>query len=331
MSVAAQLAPLAITAADVAAAAERLDGISVRTPLLSSKALDDVAGTRVFVKAEPLQRTGSFKFRGAYNRIAMIPATERGRGVVACSSGNHAQGVAEAARLFGVPASIVMPHDAPALKRARTERSGARVVGFDRLTEDRVALAMGIAEETGATFIHPFEDPGVMAGQGTIGLEIAEQLPSDLAAPRVLVCAGGGGLMAGIVTALAPLMPDAVMQPVEPDRFEDVTRSLILGERTGNTVKSGSIADAILTDMPGANTFPILKRYASPGYAVSDTEILRAMAFALVELKLCIEPGGAVCLAAVLAGKVPADRPIVLTASGGNADPAMIGRAVAPL
>lgn len=322
--------PLPLAAADVEAAAVRLAGKAVRTPLLSSPALDDAVGARVLLKAECLQRTGSFKFRGAYNRIAMIPQDARARGVVACSSGNHAQGVAEAARLFAIPATIVMPSDAPAIKRARTERSGARVVPYDRERQDREAIAAAIAGETGATFVHPYDDPGVMAGQGTAGLEIAADCASfGVAVDRVIVPAGGGGLIAGISTALAVAMPGATVHPAEPEGFDDTTRSLLAGERVRNAALSGSIADALLAEMPGRNTFAVHRRRVSPGFCVPDASLLAAMAFAANELKLVVEPGGAVALAAVLSGIAPVrGKTVVCVLSGGNADPALLARAL---
>lgn len=317
---------LAVTLGDIEAAARRLAGHAVRTPLLSVPALDERAGTRVFVKAECLQRTGSFKFRGAYNRLSMLSQEALEKGVVACSSGNHAQGVAEAARLLGSRATIVMPHDAPALKRARTERSGANVVGYDRESEDREAIAAQIARDTGATMVHPFDDPGVIAGQGTVGLEVVQELTG--AAPRVVVCASGGGLMAGIAIAVRAAHPDAAIHPAEPEGFDDVTRSIAAGQRVSNEASAGSIADALLVKTPGVLTFAVHRALAEPGYALSDAALLRAMAFAAGELKLVLEPGGAAALAAVLEGLVPADRPIVVVASGGNADPATLARAL---
>ena len=316
--------------ADIEAAAERMKAEAVRTPLLTSAQLDALTGARVFVKAECLQRTGSFKFRGAYNRIAMIPEAERARGVVAASSGNHAQGVAEAARLFGVPATIVMPSDAPAIKRARTERSGATVVAYDRTGADRVAIAQEIVERTGATFVHPFDDPGVMAGQGTIGLEVADDLAAlGVRADRVLVCASGGGLISGIAVALDARMPGAICQPVEPERFDDLSRSLVSSRRETNSSLGGSIADALLVASPGENTFPILSRLARPGYAVPDAALPRAMAFAANELKLVTEPGGVIALAALL--EAICDAPgetVVCVVSGGNVDPKMLAAAL---
>lgn len=308
---------------DIEAARSRLAPHAVHTPLVSSAVLDKAVGARVFIKPECLQRTGSFKFRGAYNRIAMIAEEDRARGIVAASSGNHAQGVAEAARLFGVPATIVMPTDAPAIKRARTERSGATVVGYDRTREDRVAIAREITERTRGTFVAPYDDPGVMAGQGTTGLEIASDLAAmGVAADLVLVPTGGGGLLAGISTAIASLMPGAICCPVEPEGFDDTSRSLASGHRERNAALTGTIADALMSEMPGELTFRVNSALARPGAAVPDSAMLAAMAFAAHELKLVVEPGGVVALAALLAGVVDvADKTVVVVLSGGNVDP----------
>lgn len=323
-------APAVIDIADVEAAAERIAGEAVRTPLLTSAVLDEAVGGRVFIKPECLQRTGSFKFRGAYNRLAMMSAEQRARGVVAASSGNHAQGVAEAARLFGVPATIVMPHDAPAIKRARTERSGARVVGYERTREDRIAIARAIVAETGATFVPPYDDPGVMAGQGTAGLEIAADLAAaGIAADLVLVPTGGGGLLSGVATAIAARMPGATCLAVEPEGFDDTCRSLETGVRQRNAALSGSIADALLAEMPGEITFSVNRRLCRPGAAVPDAALLDAMAFALNELKLVTEPGGVIALAALLSGRIAAaGRTVVAVLSGGNVDPEQLAAAL---
>lgn len=315
---------------DVERAAGRIAGEAVRTPLLTAPVLDDLVGARVFIKPECLQRTGSFKFRGAYNRIAMMSPEERSRGIVAASSGNHAQGVAEAARLFGVPSTIVMPSDAPAVKRARTERSGATVVSYDRAREDRVAIAMKIVARTGATFVAPYDDPGVMAGQGTIGLEIAQDLLAlGAPAPTVLVPVSGGGLMSGIATAMAALLPGTVVQPVEPENFDDHTRSLQAGERLGNRERSGSLADALMAETPGEITFEVNRRLASPGYAVADRPLLAAIAFAAREFKLVTEPGGVIALAALMENRAAfAGKTVVVVLSGGNVDDALLAEAL---
>jgi threonine dehydratase len=322
--------PLPIAFADIEAAAARLRGKAVRTPLLACPTLEEITGGRVLVKPEVLQRTGSFKFRGAYNRVAMIPEADRARGVVACSSGNHAQGVAEAARLFGIPATIVMPSDAPAIKRMRTERAGATVVPYDRATEDRNVIADAIAAKTGATFVHPYDDPGVMAGQGTTGLEIGEDLALlGAAADEVLVPVSGGGLIAGIATGLARLAPGAVVKPVEPEGFDDLTRSLIAGHHVPNATKSGSLADALMAQQAGTHTFEVHKAHVAPGYTVPEAALWGAMAFAANELKLVTEPGGAIALAAVLEGIVPVrGRTIVIVLSGANVDPEMLAKAL---
>lgn len=327
---AAENAPI-LTIADIEAARARLAGHAVRTPLLSSTVLDAAVGARVFLKAECLQRTGSFKFRGAFNRLAMMADDERARGIVAASSGNHAQGVAEAARLFGVPATIVMPTDAPAMKRARTERSGARVVAYDRASEDRVAIARSIVAETGGTYVPPYDDPGVMAGQGTTGLEIAADLEAmGVAADLVLVPTSGGGLLAGIATAVAALMPSATCCPVEPEGFDDTCRSLAAGTTLSNASKSGSLADALMSERPGDLTFQINRVLTRPGAAVPDAALFDAMAFAFRELKLVAEPGGVIALAALLAGLVDvADKTVVVVLSGGNVDPAQMAAALA--
>lgn len=321
----------AIGLADVETAAARLAGRVVRTPLISSPVLDARLNARVLFKAECLQRTGSFKFRGASNALDRIAPAERARGVVACSSGNHAQGVAEAARLAGVPATIVMPHDAPAVKRARTERSGARVVPYDRARDDRDAMAAEIAGRTGATIIPPYDDVGVMAGQGTVGLEIVEELCArNLVADRVLVPVSGGGLLSGVATAVTAAMPDAAVQPVEPEGFDDMSRSIAAGARLENERLSGSLADALLARRAGALTFPIVLQRARPGVAVPEAALLPAVAFAFQELKLVTEPGGAIGLAALLSGALEVEgETVVVVLSGGNVDGAVFARALA--
>lgn len=315
---------------DIEAAARRLAGRAVRTPLLSSPILDALAGGPVLLKPEVLQRTGSFKFRGAYNALAALPEEARARGVVACSSGNHAQGVAEAARIFGVPATIVMPSDAPALKVARTRRSGAKVVSYDRVRESREEIAMAIVAETGASFVAPYDDPRVIAGQGTVGLEIAEDLRGmEIEAVRVLVPASGGGLTAGVALAVEALSPGGAVFTVEPEGFDDHARSFASGEREANTARAGSICDALLADRPGEITFAVNGSRVRAGFAVSDTEVREAMRFAFEELKLVVEPGGAVALAALLSGRVSAaDGPVAVVLSGGNADPETFAAAI---
>lgn len=321
----------AVTRADIDLARERIAGKAVRTPLLRSAALDEATGGTILVKPECLQRTGSFKFRGAFNRLSMIPEQDRKNGVVACSSGNHAQGVAEAARLLGMPATIVMPQNAPEVKLRRTKAFGAKVVTYDRETEDREAIARGICEQTGATFVHPYNDPGVLAGQGTIGAEIAEQVSEQNLTPeRILVCTGGGGLSGGIALALETDLPACRVSTIEPEGFDDYGRSLASGTPQTNAHKTGSVCDAILTETPGTLSFPILQRVKASGIAVSDAEALSAVAFAFRELKLVVEPGGAVALAAALSGKLDlAGRTVALVLSGGNIDETMLQRALA--
>jgi threonine dehydratase len=315
---------------DIEAARARLKGYAVETPLLRFPVLDEAVGGTVLVKPESLQRTGSFKFRGAFNRLNMIPEDERAAGVVACSSGNHAQGIAEAARILGMKATIVMPADAPAIKLQRTRDFGAEIVTYDRAGEDREAIAAEICSKTGATFVHPYNDAGVIAGQGTIGAEIAEQAKAlGLIPEAVLACTGGGGLSSGIALALASDLPECVFHTAEPEGFDDYARSLRADERLGNPALSGSVCDAILTERPGEMSFSILRERAGEGTVVSDEEALRAVAFAFRELKLVVEPGGAVALAAVLFGKIKTEGRVVgVVLSGGNIDPELLGKAL---
>lgn len=309
-------------------AAERLKGRAIRTPLLRSAWLDELTGARVFVKPECLQLTGSFKFRGAFNAASALPEEGRKAGLVACSSGNHAQGVAEAARLLGVPATIVMPADAPAIKLARTRRSGAQVVTYDRESEDRDAIAARIVAETGANFIHPYENPFVIAGQGTCGLEAAEDLAAAGHAPdRVLLCTGGGGLTAGVAIAVKEYFPQALVHSVEPEGFDDHRRSLVAGSRLDNERMAGSACDALLAATPGELTFSINAGLLHSGFAVSDSQAFAAMRLAFEELKIVAEPGGAVALAALLAhGRGFAGETVLCLVSGGNVDPAFFAR-----
>jgi threonine dehydratase len=319
------------TAADVEAAAKRLFGVAVRTPLINAPVLDAVVGARVFLKAETLQRTGSFKFRGAYNRISQIPAAQRAGGVVAYSSGNHAQGVAAAAKLLGMRAVIVMPKDAPVAKRERTAALGAEVVLYDRTTEDRAVIAKTIAAERGATLVPPYDDPMIIAGQGTIGLEIVEDLAALGLTPEIVVVgASGGGLAAGISLAVKARVPAAKFYTAEPEGFDDTARSFRSGRREENAKLSGTICDALMTQTPGELTFPITSELIGEGVAASDAEVGRAVAFAFRELKLVVEPGGAIGLAALLAGKVPVKGRIVVgVLSGGNIDVELFDRLIA--
>jgi len=318
---------------DILAARDRLTGHALRTPLLDAPQIDAVAGRRVLVKAECLQRTGSFKFRGAWNRISALSPEERTRGVVASSSGNHAQGVALSCRILGIPAVIVMPSDAPSAKVDATRGYGAEILFYDRRTDDRDAISEALTAERGATLVRPFDDPFVIAGQGTCGLEIAEQARErGVEAGTMLVCCGGGGLSSGIALALEREAPDLRVRPVEPEGFDDFGRSLAAGERLRNAAGATSIQDAILTPSPGTLTFPVGQRLFGPGLAVSDDETLRAMGLAWMWLKIALEPGGAAALAAALFhGASLANGPVVVTASGGNVDPAMFARALETL
>jgi threonine dehydratase len=315
--------PLSLpTAADVDAAARRLKGVALRTPLIGSPVLDALIGGRVFLKAETLQRTGSFKFRGAYNKISSIPTDKRAAGVVAFSSGNHAQGVAAAAKLLGLRATIVMPHDAPQAKRQRTSEWGADVVLYDREREDREAIARAIADERGATLIPPYDDPLIIAGQGTVGQEIVEDLRAlGLTPETVIVPASGGGLTAGIALALNARAPFARLYTAEPEGFDDHARSLRSGRREANAALTGSICDALMVPTPGEITFAINRALVSGGLAVADGEVRAALGFAFRELKLVVEPSGAVALAALLSGKLDVRGKLaVVVLSGGNVD-----------
>ncbi|SIQ33145.1 L-threonine ammonia-lyase [Rhizobium sp. RU35A] len=307
----------------IEAAATRIGNRALYTPLLSSPFLDEIAGRRVFVKPECLQRTGSFKFRGAWSAISALEPEVRKRGVIAFSSGNHAQGVALAARLHGIAAVIVMPADAPRLKIDNTRAYGAEVVLYDREREDRDALGAALAEQRGLTLIKPFDEPQVIAGQGTVGLEIAGQAREEgIEQADVLVCCGGGGLTAGIALALEARAPGLRARPVEPQGFDDTARSLKSGQIERNVRLGGSICDAIITPEPGRLTFPITSRLCGPGLAVSDEEALRAVALAFSRLKIVLEPGGAVALAAALfrPDEIKGDA-VIAVGSGGNVDP----------
>lgn len=317
----------------IRAAQARAQGRVRRTPLLNSPFLDEIAGRRVWVKTECLQRTGSFKFRGGWSAVSALPDEDRARGVIAFSSGNHAQGVAHAAQLHGIPATVVMPEDAPQLKIANTRAMGAEVILYDRDNGDRDAIGAALAAERGLTLIKPFDEPLVIAGQGTAGLEIAEQAAEGgIDTADVLVCCGGGGLTAGIALALEAEAPALRARPVEPEGFDDVARSLASGQIVQNDRTSGSICDAIVTPRPGDLTFPIMHRLCGPGLAVPDADCLRAMAAAFLRLKIVLEPGGAAALAAALyQPDAVSGADVIVVASGGNADPAIFSQALADL
>jgi threonine dehydratase len=316
--------------ADVLAARERLAGHAVRTPLLVSPVLSERLGARVYLKPECLQRTGSFKFRGAWNAIKALGA-RAGKGVVACSSGNHAQGVAEAARLAGIPSTIVMPADAPLPKRQRTERSGGRLVLYDRVREDRDSIADAIAAEEKLAFVHPFNDSNVIAGQGTVGLEIAGDCAALGIAPDiVLVPCSGGGLSAGVALAVTERFPAAAVYTAEPAGFDDYARSLAAGAPQRNEALGGSVCDALLAPSPGAIGWEINRQRLAGGVSASDAEALRAVGLAFDELRLVVEPGGAVGLAALLAGSLDAvGKVVVVVLSGGNIGDATLADALA--
>ncbi|AXK83788.1 threonine/serine dehydratase [Pseudolabrys taiwanensis] len=316
---------------DIEAAASRIHGVAVRTPLITAPVLDERLGARVFLKAETLQRTGSFKFRGAYNKISSIAPEKRAAGVVAFSSGNHAQGVAAAARLMGMPAVIVMPRDAPTAKRERTKALGAEVVLYDRTGEDRAAIARKIMDERGATLVPPYDDPLIIAGQGTIGREIVEDLTRlDITPDIVVIGASGGGLAAGTSLGVKARFPETALYTVEPEGFDDTLRSFKSGKRESNPNLSGSICDALMSATPGELTFPITRTLIGKGLTASDVEVGRAVRFAFEELKLVVEPGGAIGLAALLAGKLDVKgKTVVAILSGGNVDASLFAQLIA--
>ena len=318
------------TFADIESAAHRLAGKAVVTPLLESPLLNQRIGGRLLIKAEPLQRTGSFKFRGAYNRISRLDGGEIEAGVVAYSSGNHAQGVAAAAHAVGAPATIVMPEDAPAIKIDNTRAWGAEVVQYDRYCEDRTVVARDLAEQRGATLVPPFDHPLIIAGQGTVGLEIAQQAEAAGAKLDALLSpCGGGGLISGCALALAERAPGVAVYAVEPAGFDDTARSLLEGSRQEAVEGAKSFCDALLAKTPGCLTFSINQRLLAGGFAVSDDEVAQAMGAALMYLKLVAEPGGATALAAALSGKYDCrGKTVAVVVSGGNVDPAVFAAAL---
>lgn len=318
------------TFADVQAAARRLDGVTIRTPLLENERVNRALGGRLFIKAECLQRTGSFKLRGAYNFLAAMSETDRAKGVVGWSSGNHAQGLAEAARLLGVKATIVMPADAPALKVANTKASGADVILYDRVKDSREEIGQGIAAKTGATIVPPYDHPWILTGQGTTGIEIAEQAKAlGVTLDAVAAPCSGGGLATGVALGVKGISPTTSVHAAEPAGFDDLARSLAAGTKQRNAKLSGSICDALLAPTPGDITFPLALKVLGPGLVVSDDDALDAMELAFREFKLVVEPGGAVALAAALTGKLPVkDRAVAVVCSGGNVDHETFKRAL---
>jgi len=317
--------------ADVQAAAARIAPYAVRTPLVESWQLNALTGGQVFLKLETLQLTGAFEFRGACNRLAMIPPDERSKGVVAFSSGNHAQGVAAAAQLFAMPALIVMPSDAPRPKIEGTRAFGAEIVTYDRMRDDREAIAARICAERGAVLVKPFDDAGIIAGQGTAGLEIAEDAGRlGVMLDEVLAPCSGGGLVSGIALALKGAGAAAKVHSVEPENFDGMKRSLQAGARVQAPGGKLSIADALMAPIPGTIVFELAKDLLARGLAVSDAELERAVVFAAQKLKLLVEPGGTAALAALLAGKLNVrDKSVALLLSGGNAEFGQIAQMVA--
>ena len=324
------LSHLPVSSADIDAAASVIAPYAVRTPLLSPPVLCDRVGAKVFLKPEILQRTGSFKFRGAFNKLSSIPQDARKGGVVAFSSGNHAQGVAAAAKILNMPATIVMPADSPLLKRERTKSYGAEVVLYDRDREDREAIAREIAGKRGATLVPPYDDPKVIAGQGTVGREICEDLAALGIAPDIVVApVSGGGLIAGVATAVKARFPQAMVMSAEPEAFDDHARSLRAGKREAHKAEGRTICDALMAAIPGEITFAINGKLLAKGVTASEAEVGAAVAFAFRELKLVVEPGGAVGLAALLAGHIDArGKTVVIVLSGGNVDSDLYARLI---
>ena len=319
---------LPVGSADIDAAARVIAPYAVRTPLLSPPVLSERVGTKVFLKPELLQPIGAFKLRGAFNALASLTPDERARGVVTHSSGNHAQGVAHAAQLLNMRATIVMPSDAPLSKRERTKAYGAEVVLYDRDREDREAIAAEIAGKRGATLVRPYDDPYVIAGQGTVGKEIAEDMAAlGIATDIVVAPASGGGLVAGVATAIKARYPQAMVMSAEPEGFDDHARSLRAGKREPHHAEGRTICDALMASIPGEITFAINSRLLAQGLTATDAEVGAAVGFAFRELKLVVEPGGAVGLAALLAGRIDVKgRNVVIVLSGGNVDADLFAR-----
>lgn len=311
-----------ITVDEIEAAARRLAGIAIETPLLQSSELDELTGGTVLLKPECLQRVGSFKIRGAYNLLSQL-SPERARcGVVAWSSGNHAQGVAAAGAMLGIQTTIVMPEDAPAAKLENTRRLGGEVITYDRYTGDREAIAREIAAERGAELVPSYDHADIIAGQGTVGLEIAAQsIALGMPVDQVLIPCGGGGLSSGSAIALKARLPDVAVITVEPENYDDTAQSLRSGRRVSVPTTQRSVCDALLVATPGKLTFDIMRQFVDAGLVVSDEEVKSAMRFAFREIKLVVEPGGAAALAAVLAEKIDFEgKTTAVVLSGGNVD-----------
>jgi threonine dehydratase len=323
---------LKIDLRDIEDAATRLSGVATLTPLVTSPELDEIAGGRVFVKAESLQLTGSFKIRGAYNVMRQLAKDQAERGVVAWSSGNHAQGVAAAGSLLGIRTAIVMPEDAPRIKIENTRRLGGEPILYDRFSGDREAIARQVAAQRDAELVPSYDHAGIITGQGTVGLEIMRQCADAGVKPeQVLVPCSGGGLVAGIALAVKGLKPIINVHPVEPEGLDDTARSLRAGQRVKNDPAARSMCDSLQAPTPGGMTFDINLGLLAEGLAVSDADVEAAIRFAFLKLKLVAEPGGAVALAAVLARKIETkDRVTVVVLSGGNVDPELFCRIVAP-
>ncbi len=315
---------------DVEAAADRIASVARRTPLLADTPLDELTGGRVLIKLESLQRTGSFKIRGACNRLAQLGPAERVAGVVAYSSGNHAQGVACAAALFGIRATIVMPADAPRAKFEGTRAYGAKIVTYDRESENRETIAADLAAERGATLVPAFDDPQVIAGQGTVGLELMQQARElGMTPDQVLMACSGGGLVSGSALAIRELSSATNVYCAEPEGFDDTRRSLEAGQRVSNAKGARTICDALMSPAPGVLTFELMRQLLVGGVTVTDAEVQTAMAWAFRQLKLVVEPGGAVALAALLAGRLPArGKTTAILISGGNVDPETLSEAL---
>ena len=308
---------------------QRIEGQAIRTPLLESTAINQRLGGRVLFKVEALQRTGSFKFRGAYNKISQL-AQQGIKGVVAYSSGNHAQGVALVAALFDMHAVIIMPADSPAIKINNTRALGGEVVLYDRYTQSREELGAALAQERNLALVKPYDDPDIIAGQGTVGLEAAQQLQIlGLTPDQMIAPCGGGGLISGCSIAIHQSFPDTHIWLAEPEHYDDATRSLEAKRRLANNTSHTSICDAIVTPTTGELTFPIMEQHVRGGVPVSESYVLDAMAMCMQELKVVIEPGGSVGLAALLAGLLPCqDKTTLVILSGGNADPQVLARAL---